>query len=375
MRTGLNIIAAASAANGASTGRDGRRLGALFLMPVAIMAIIGIAMGGYSEPSLVVGVLDRAETGASRELTSAIAANQHMRIRRYTNQEKMRIAVFRGRLNAGVIVPSGWRGVGDLEVYFSRASSGSPVIRAAIDADLSRLANQAKPFAIPVHYPGGGGEEALPLGFQYTAPANLVLFVMINGLVSSLAIIRLRSSGLSQRLLATPARTWELFAMLTVAPFQQMLVQSLFLIFSARWFFGVHWGDSIGVFLLTTALICFGVSLVFLMGTIFRSPQQPSSLGPWIGVFLGMLGGCMWPLEIVPPFMKSLAYLSPAAWAMHGYLALIFGHASAVAILPDVAAMLLFAIAFTASASSGFVPSFLDNICLCLLGQRIPSKA
>ncbi len=348
MRTGLNIIAAASAANGASTGRDQRRLGALFLLPVAIMAIIGIAMGGYSEPSLVVGVLDRAGTGASRELISTIAANQHVRIRRYTDQEKMRIAVFRGRLNAGVILPSGWRGVGDLDVYLSRASSGSPVIRAAIDADLSCLANRAKPFAIPVHYPGGGGEEALPLGFQYTAPANLILFVMINGLVSSLAIIRLRSSGLSQRLLATPARTWELFAMLTVAPFQQMLVQSLFLIFSARWFFGVHWGDSIGVFLLTTALICFGVSLVLLMGTIFRSPQQPASLGPWIGVFLGMLGGCMWPLEVVPSFMKSLAYLSPAAWAMHGYRALIFSHASAVAILPDVAAMLLFAVAFSA---------------------------
>jgi ABC-2 type transport system permease protein len=347
MRTGLNVIAAASAANGASTGRDQRRLGALFLLPVAIMAIIGIAMGGYSDPSLVVGVLDRAGTGASRELISAIAANQHMRIRRYTDQEKMRIAVFRGRLNAGVIVPSGWRGVGDLDVYLSQASSGSPVIRAAIDADLSSLANRAKPFAIRVQYPGGG-EAALPLGFQYTAPANLVLFVMINGLVSSLAILRLRSSGLSQRLLATPARTWELFAMLTVAPFQQMVVQSLFLILTARWFFGVHWGDSIGVFLLTAALICFGVSLVFLMGTIFRSPQQPTSLGPWIGVFLGMLGGCMWPLEVVPPLMKSLAYLSPAAWAMHGYLALIFSHASAVAILPDVAAMLLFAIAFTA---------------------------
>ena len=112
------------------------------------MAIIGIAMGGYSEPSLVVGVLDRAGTGASHELISAIAANQHMRVHSYTDQQKMRIAVFRGRLNAGVIVPSGWRGVGDLDVYLSQASAGSPIIRAAIDADLSRLANRAKPFAI-----------------------------------------------------------------------------------------------------------------------------------------------------------------------------------------------------------------------------------
>ena len=137
-----------------------------------------------------------------------------------------------------------------------------------------------------------------------------------------------------------------------------MLLQSLFLILTAHWFFGVHWGDSIGVFILTTALICFGVSLVFLMGTIFRSPEQPPSLGPWIGVFLGMLGGCMWPLEAVPPFMKSLAYLSPAAWAMHGYRALIFSHAPAAAILPDAAAMLLFAIAFSALGILRLRPQF-----------------
>jgi len=358
MRTGLNFLAAASAANGASTGRDQRRLASLFLLPVAIMAIIGIAMGGYSDPSLVVGVLDRADNGASRDLISAIAANQHMRIHRYTDQEKMRLGVFRGRLNAGVIVPSGWRGAGDLDVYLSQASAGSPVIRAAIDADLSRLANRANPVAIQVQYPGGGGEGSLPLGFQYTAPANLVLFVMINGLVSSIAILRLRISGLSQRLLATPARTWELFAMLTVAPFQQMVVQSLFLILTSRWFFGVHWGDSIGVFLLTSALICFGVSLVFLMGTVFRSPEQATSLGPWIGVFLGMLGGCMWPLDVVPPFMKSLAYFSPAAWAMHGFLALNSSHASAVAILPDVAAMLGFAVALSALGILRLRPQF-----------------
>jgi len=346
--TAFNVVAAASVANGASTRRDRRRLAVLFLLPIAMMAIIGIAMGGYSEPSLVVGVIDRADTQGSRELISAIAANPHMRIRTYTDQEKMRIAVFRGRLNAGVIVPSGWHGADDVEVYLSTASAGAPVIRASIDADLSRLANHARPFDIPVHYPGGGGEEALPLGFQYTAPANLVMFVMINGFVSALAIIRLRNSGLAQRLLATPARAWEIFAMLTIGPLQQMVAQSLFLILSARWFFDVHWGDSLGVFLLTAALICFGVSLVFLMGTVFRSPEQPTSLGPWMGVFLAMLGGCMWPLEVVPPFMRTLAYFSPAAWAMNGYLALIFSHASAVAILPDVIAVLLFALTFSA---------------------------
>lgn len=345
MRTGLNVIAAASAANGASTARNQRRLVALFLVPAAVMAIIGIAMGGYSDPSMVVGVLDRAGTGASSSLSAAFAADQQIRIRSYTDQEKLRLAVFRGRLDAGVIIPPGWRVSDDLEVYLSPANAEAPVLEAMIDADLSRLARGTKPLDLAVVYPGGGGAGAPPLGFQYTAPANLVLFVIINGFISALAIIELRRSGLSQRLLATPARTWELFAMLTVGPFQQMVGQAVFLILMAWLFFGVHWGDPLGVFILTAALICLGVSLVLFMGTVFRNSQQPASLGPWLGVFLGMLGGCMWPLEVVPPIMKTLAFLSPAAWAMDAYLALIFGHASARAIMPDVGVLLLFSAA------------------------------
>ena len=128
-----------------------------------------------------------------------------MRVHSYTYQDKMRIAVFRRLLNAVVIVPSRWRGVGYLYVYLSQSSAGSPIIRSAIDADLSRLANLSKPLAIAVHYPRGVSEGALPLLFLYTAPSNLVLFVMINGFVSSAAILRLRSREFSRRLLTTPS--------------------------------------------------------------------------------------------------------------------------------------------------------------------------
>ncbi len=68
----------------------------MFLLPVAIMAIVGVAMGGYSTPSLVAGVIDRAGSDASGELIAAIADNPHTRIRLYDDQEKMRLATFRG---------------------------------------------------------------------------------------------------------------------------------------------------------------------------------------------------------------------------------------------------------------------------------------
>ena len=119
-----------------------------------------------------------------------------------------------------------------------------------------------------------------------------MLFVIINGFISALAIIELRRSGLSQRLLATPARTWELFAMLTVGPFQQMVGQAVFLILMAWLFFGVHWGNPLGVFILTAALICLGVSLVLFMGTIFRnSPGRRLRWGRGSGCSSACLAG------------------------------------------------------------------------------------
>src|SRR5262249_26260572 len=152
-------------------------------------------------------------------------AQAHLRIRRYSDQEQMRIAVFRGRLNSGILIPPGWHGTDDLQVYLSQASAGSPVIRAAVDAELSRMAYGAPPFEVAIRLPSGGREGRPRLGFQYTAPANVVLFLMIHGFIASFAVIHLRRSGLSKRLLATPRRTWEIFVMLAISPLQAMIVQ------------------------------------------------------------------------------------------------------------------------------------------------------
>jgi ABC-2 type transport system permease protein len=339
----LNVILGAAAANGAGARRDRRRLAMLFLLPTIVMAIVGFAMSGSSTASFAVGVLDQAQTSESRALAAALVSNEQFRIRDYDRQDRLQIAVFRGRMNAGILIPPRWHGERNLVVYLTSASAGSAIVQVGIDAELSRLALGGKPLDVPIRYPAGGHAGLPRLGFAYTAPANLVLFVMINAFVSSLTILRLRENGISRRLLATPRRTWELFAMFAVGPAQQMIGQAAFLILAARLFFGVHWGDTLGLLLITAAVASLGVAIFLLMGTVFRTEQQAISLGPWIGVSIGMLSGCAWPLEIVPPFMKTLAHLSPAAWAMEAYLALIFDHATLAEIAPDAAIVFAFA--------------------------------
>ena len=87
-----------------------------------------------------------------------------------------------------------------------------------------------------------------------------------------------------------------------------------------------------------------------LLGTIFSSQNQASNFGPFLGIMLGMLGGCMWPLEIVPDWVRTLGHFFPTAWAMDGYLGLIFGGVEWTVIVPSAAALIGMATVFSALA-------------------------
>jgi ABC-type multidrug transport system permease subunit len=56
---------------------------------------------------------------------------------------------------------------------------------------------------------------------------------------------------------------------------------------------------------------------------------------------MSALGGCWWPLEIVPSPMREVAFAFPTGWAMDGlHKVMVFGH-GAGAVLPNVAALLV----------------------------------
>ena len=57
-----------------------------------------------------------------------------------------------------------------------------------------------------------------------------------------------------------------------------------------------------------------------LSGTLFRTPEQAGAIGPAVGMAFGMLGGCMWPLEVVPPTVRALGHVTPHAWAVDAWV-------------------------------------------------------
>ena len=287
----------------------------------------------------MVGVLGAEASPAAQSLVAELAGDPHLRVRPYEDPEAMRLAAYRGRLHGGLVVPPGWTPGTNLPLLASQAGAGTPVLRALVDRAAALQATRAAPRAAIVVVDG----EVLgspPVGFQYTAPANLVLFVVMTAIFAAASIVSFRTTGLGQRLLAAPVSRRAL--VLGLNRVQIMVVQCVFLVAVGALAFRVNWGSPAGVVLVTAGLVVAGAGMTLFLGTLFRSPGQTTTVGPFLGILLGMLGGCMWPLEVVPEPVRALGHLFPTAWAMDGYLALSFGGAGASQVLPEAGALLAF---------------------------------
>jgi len=102
--------------------------------------------------------------------------------------------------------------------------------------------------------------------------------------------------------------------------------------------------------LVAFALVSTGAAL--LVATLARTPEQALSVTPPLGIALGMLGGCMWPLSIVGTPMRLVGHVFPHAWAMDAFVAVIGHHAGAGAIWRQLLVLAGFAAALLVLATA-----------------------
>lgn len=162
------------------------------------------------------------------------------------------------------------------------------------------------------------GRKPIPTGFNMSLPGNLVMFLMMNLLIfggSSLASER--QTGVMRRFAVCPMQKWELVMGKVLGCFLLGGVQIVFFLFAGVVIFKVNIGSSLFPILLT--LIIYGwvaSSLGVLIGSTSSNPDKIVGLCIMVSILMAALGGCWWPLEIVPESMKLFAHFFPTAWAM-----------------------------------------------------------
>ena len=71
--------------------------------------------------------------------------------------------------------------------------------------------------------------------------------------------------------------------------------------------------------------------LSLLAGVLCTTEKQVILVAIFGATVLSALGGCWWPIELVPEAFKTIAMLTPSYWAMHGLQSVMyFGRASEV---------------------------------------------
>jgi ABC-2 type transport system permease protein len=362
--------------------RDRTALFFLVVLPLLIITVVGATVGG--EQRFRVGVLDEGSGPLGAELAEDLDRSAAIETSSYDDLGSLQGAVRRSELTAGVVLPAGLDatlragGTVEIAVVAQPASTAGLAARSAIDAVVvehsarigaARFAAEQAPTSfddalasvedvaagiapIAVRADLVDADTAfLPDGFSYSAPTMLVLFVFITSVASGAAIIQTRRLGVYDRMLAAPVRTAHIVAGELLSYLLVALCQSAIIVGIGAVLFGVDWGDPVGAAALVVAWALVGTGAGTLSGTLFRTPEQADSIAPTVGIALGMLGGCMWPLEIVPDVMQTIGHLTPHGWAVDGWIDLLSRAGGVGDIAVELAVLLGFAAVLTAIAS------------------------
>lgn len=98
------------------------------------------------------------------------------------------------------------------------------------------------------------------------------------------------------------------------------VVQLAVLIIGGKFLFNIDWGNSTAGIIMVSAAFVFAVTCLGLMlSNVVKTQAQLGSIAPVILTSTSMIGGCMWPLDIVNnKILLFLAELTPQKWAMQG---------------------------------------------------------
>jgi ABC-2 type transport system permease protein len=182
--------------------------------------------------------------------------------------------------------------------------------------------------------------EQHPDTYQQTVPGYAVMFVFFVVMYLSASIDNEKHNGTYRRLLSTPVSRASLLGSKLLSGLTIGLLQLAIMFAAGALIFGLNLGrDWPALLLLSVALVASATSIALAAST------TPLSGGGVLGpLILGaLLGGCMFPIDLMPRFLRVLSRLVPHSWALTGFHDLMVRGQGLLQVLPEIGVLLAFA--------------------------------
>lgn len=314
----------------------------VFVMPIVFFYFIGSVSGGFGKSGGVekdrLGLVVPPDAGAfADELERRLTKLDYAVVRgsgseedfptlRLTLPERLTERVLAGeQQELALATPSSSSSAQYHEVRVGRAVYGLLAdLVASVDdggaVDLAELgAASALPRNVTLSVTAAGKAKVPPQGFQQAVPGTMVMFTLIVLLTSGAVLLVMeREQGLLRRLASAPLSRGEIVFAKWASRMGLAAVQIGFAMLVGSIGFRVSWGPDLPMVLACLAgwsSLC--AALAILLGSLARSIGQAVAIGVLSSNVLAALGGCWWPIEIVPRWMQELAACLPTGWTMN----------------------------------------------------------
>ena len=157
-------------------------------------------------------------------------------------------------------------------------------------------------------------------GMKHSMIGFLIFFSMYTIVFGIGTVLDDRKYKTWQRMLISPVSKFSILGGTIFVTYFLGAVQMGVLIIGGKYLFNVDLGNSmLGIITVSAAFIFTVTSFGLMLSGIVKTNAQLSSIAPLVLTSTSMLGGCMWPLEIVNnKILLFLAELTPQKWAVQG---------------------------------------------------------
>ncbi|MGZ4847211.1 MAG: ABC transporter permease [Halobacteriota archaeon] len=350
---------------------DRRQLALIFIAPLVVITIFGVAFtGNVKDVRVVVVNGDTAAAGSS--LSDKIISNFDTSVLNvaYANSEGDAVAqVQNGSASAVIVFPSHFT-----ESVMARASGQASIAQGNVTIRI--LADKSNPNvsdpiigvvngAVVQTVQGLGRQASVSVDsgnaiygansqfIDFFAPGIICIAVwQLTTLLTLISFVGERTSGTLLRLLASPLKESELVAGYAAAFGVIGITQSAVLLAVAVILFNVTIvGDVLLAFVVIALLAIVSEGLGILLSSLARREAQAIQFLPVVVLPAFLLSGIFWPIQAIPTWLRPVSYLLPTTYAVEAVRSVILRGWGLGQIYPDVVALLIFASIFLTLAT------------------------
>ena len=200
----------------------------------------------------------------------------------------------------------------------------------------------------------------VPTAVQQTVPAWLVFSMFFVVIPISNTFIAERNYGTLLRLQSMNISTGLLLAGKLLPFFIVNLIQVLLMILVGIFVVPLLGGDKLtmgdsygGLLLITTAVSFCSISFALLVASVAKTTEHATTIGGVFNIILGALGGIMIPKFVMPDFMQTLSVLSPMSWGLDGFLDIFLRNGNILDVMKE--SLLLFLIGLVMLSTTAII--------------------